>query len=186
MHADPQAPVKTTVPLHLLSYATDHTYDVSIGSEVCTTPCTLTVQPGPTFIKATGSGKLTLELVVPPRPGQIRLQHADGAGFYAGAALVPIGVVMASTLWAIGLTCNNSFDGNSSCMAGNFIAWPSLGLSVMITGIVLLARGHQVPEPDSNRVEIIGRRSAPVQLTSFGLAPLVGSSGAPTGLGFSF
>jgi len=69
---------------------------------------------------------------------------------------------------------------------GNFIGWTTLGVSVMITGIVLLARGRQAPEPDANRVEIIGRRSAPVQLTSFGLAPLVGSSGATTALGFSF
>jgi hypothetical protein len=184
MRAEPQTPVQTNVPLHLLSYAFDHTYEVSVGAETCITPCTVIVPPGPTYLKATGPGTVDLQFVVPPRPGQIRLQHTDSNGYYLGTALVPIGVVVGAGMWAIAFACPE--NGNDGCLVANLVIWPIVGVSTLIAGIVLLARGRHEPAPDANRVEIIGRGRAPVQLTSFGLAPLVGSSGASAALKFSF
>jgi hypothetical protein len=186
MRAEPQTPAQTTVPLHLLSYAVDTSYEVSIGSETCATPCTLVVLPGPAYLKATGPGTVEMQFVVPPRPGQIRLQHGDTNGFYAGAAMVPLGVLIGGGMWALAFLCPASFDGGSACEVANLATWPLLGASTLITGIVLLARGRREPPADANRVERIGRGGAPLRLTSFGLAPLVGSSGGSAAMGFSF
>lgn len=190
--APPQARAPSAVPVQVLAYPGSQPYDVTIGAQSCTTPCVLTVPPGPATLTATGAGELAFQLVVPPTPAQIRLQHPDDEGHTIGAALVPVGIAVAAGMWAVGLACAN--DSNSGCSTANFIIWPVVGVSTMITGIVLLVRGRQPPAPDANRVELLGLADAPVRLTSFGLAPLLrdrsgqGSqtTGASAALSFSF
>ena len=49
---------------------------------------------------------------------------------------------------------------------------------MLITGIVLLARGRVVPPNDANRIELVARGASPLQLKSFGLAPSPGGGGS--------
>jgi hypothetical protein len=182
MRADPQAPPPPAmVPLHFLAYKPDAKYEVWSGAASCTTPCTLAVPPGPAAFKATGTGLLEMEIVVPPRPSQLRIWHTDSHSVVAGAVMIPVGALMGVGMWALAFTCDNQ---NNTCVIANLTVWPILGASTLIAGIVLLARGRSTPPADANRIELVGRAS-PVQLTSFGLAPLVGGGGAG-GLRFSF
>jgi hypothetical protein len=184
MRAEPvPPPPPARVPVHLLSYKGDTTYEVALGGTACTTPCTVMVPPGATMLKTRGSGVVEEQIVIPVRPGQIRLQHTDSAGFVAGAVLVPVGITVGASMWALALTCNDS----SGCVIANLTIWPVLGVSALVTGIVLLARGRVTPAADANRVEIIGRPGAPLlRFTSAGLAPLAGGKGATAGVGFEF
>lgn len=183
MRAEPiPPPPPARVPVHLLAYKGEATYEVALGGSGCTTPCTVMVAPGPATLKTRGSGALALQLVVPQRPGQIRLQHTENSGYVAGAILVPTGLVVGASLWALGLLCQDT-----GCTIANVTIWPTLGLSALITGIVLLARGSVTPPPDANRVELVGRRSTPqLRFTSADLTPLAGGKGASAGVGFEF
>ena len=180
MRSEPQPLPPGPSPLHLLAYNSEEQYDVAVSGQACTTPCTLLLPPGLSELKARGAGPIELHLVVPPRPGQIRLQHVDSRMFVAGAIMLPVGIVVGAGMWAIGLACKNDDGG---CLIANFTVWPVLGFSTMVTGIVLLARGRVSPQPDANRVDIIARAPS-VRLTGFGLAPQRG--GATSGLALEF
>src|SRR6185437_3023709 len=106
---------------------------------------------------------------------QIRLQHTDSAAFNAGIGLVPAGIVVGASLWAVALACPGD---NSPCVPANLITWPVVGAGMLITGIVLLARGRLVPPNDANRIELVARGASPLQLKSFGLAPSSGGGGS--------
>ncbi len=185
MRAEPQPEPVAQVPLHVLSHASNHTYEVVAGGKTCLTPCTLSLPPGPTSLTATGAGDIKLQLVIPPRAAQIRLQHSSGDGYYVGAALVPIGILVGASMWTLAFACPDN-GSSGACTVANLVTWPIVGAGALIAGIALLAGGHQTPGPDENRVEILGR-SSPVQLTAFGLAPLMGDrAGASGALRFSF
>ncbi len=160
MRAEPQPPPPPrAVPVHLLAYRGEDSYEATLGSASCVTPCTIMAPPGPTALETKGSGELKLQVVVPPRPSRIRLHHTESSAFTAGAVLLPVGITMGASMWALAFTCSNF---NDSCVAGNLIAWPVIGGSMMITGIVLLARGRVTPPVDANRVELRRpRRRAP-------------------------
>lgn len=171
------------MPVHLLAYKADAAYDVAVGTTGCTTPCTVVLAPGPATLHAKGTGTINLQLVVPTKPGQIRLQHTESGGFIAGAVLVPTGIVVGASMWAIGLACIDS----GGCFAANVITWPVIGASMLITGIALLARGRVSAPPDANRIELVGRSGEPLlRFTSAGLAPLAGGKGANAGVRFEF
>src|SRR5262249_55617508 len=136
--------------------------------------------PGPARLETSGAGELSMDIVVPPRPAQIRLQHSDSTAFTAGAILLPTGLVVGASLWSLAFVC-----GSDTCQLLNLTVWPVLGGSAFITGIVLLAMGKVTPANDANRVELVARGGAPrPRLTSFGLAPTEG--GATGGLRFEF
>jgi hypothetical protein len=180
--AGPQRP--SLVPMNFLSYRGDDSYTVEAGGQSCATPCTLLLTPGPRALHASGSGDVDAQFVMPHLPAQLRLAH-DGSGPYvrAGAVLVPTGIIVAASMWAVGLACPGSSDG---CYIANFTIWPVLGVSMMTTGIVLLAISgkHSTPN-DSNRPEIIDASLEPrLRMTGLGLAPT--TSGAVGALGFSF
>jgi hypothetical protein len=182
MPAEPTERPPAQMPLHVLAYNAENSYEVALGGSSCTTPCTIMVAPGASTIRTRGAGELDLQVAVPPRPSQIRLQHTESSGYVAGAVLLPTGIVVGASLWAVGLACSN----NDGCLLGNLIAWPVLGASMMITGIVLLARGKVTPAPDANRVEIIARGGKPqLWLTSAGFTPAP-HGGGTTGVGFAF
>ena len=141
MHPEPILPRPALVPVHMLAYKADDTYEVEIGPAKCVTPCTLLVPPGPMLLRAQGAGKIEQQMVVPTRPGQIRLQHYSSGSFTAGAVMVPVGLAVGASFWAFGLLCYN----DSGCALTNIILWPVLGASTMITGIVLLALGRNAP-----------------------------------------
>ncbi len=183
MRPEPQPPPPPpAVPVHFLSYRPNVTYDIEAGQARCATPCTIPMVPGPAVLKATGPGTVDLQLVVPPHPSQIRLQHADSSSFVAGIVMLPVGLVVATGMWAVGLACGNDDGG---CQLGNFVVWPVLGVATLVTGIVLLAHGRGAPPPDANRVEILGR-SLTVRPATFALSPLGGGGGGASGVRVSF
>jgi hypothetical protein len=176
MRAEPQPPPPPrAVPVHLLAYRGDDSYDVSLGSASCTTPCTILAPPGPAALSAKGSGDVTEQLVIPPRASQIRLHHTDNALFNAGIGLVPAGLVVGASMWALAFTCSGD---NGACVIANLTVWPVVGGSMLITGIVLLARGRVIPPNDANRIELVARGASPLRLTSVGLAPSPGGGGS--------
>jgi hypothetical protein len=87
-----------------------------------------------------------------------------------GAVLVPVGIVVAASLWSIGIACSGSSNG---CFVFNIVFWPVTGAAAMITGIGLLgyAATHRLPA-DANRVEIIEARARPrLRFAGLGAAP---------------
>jgi hypothetical protein len=179
MRAEPQPPPPGPTPVHLFAYDHEKRYDVAVGNQGCTTPCTVLLPPGLAELKATGPGNVSLHLAVPPRPSQIRLQHADASSYTAGVVLVPVGLAVGAGMWALGIACGN--DGG--CFIANVVIWPVSGFAMLVTGITLLARGKLTPPPDANRIEIIAGRS-PVRLSSFGLAPRPGGGAGALTLEF--
>jgi hypothetical protein len=171
-----------TVPLAILAYKPDFKYEVTLAGRTCETPCSVTVPPGPLSLKATGTGEISVDFVMPPRPGQMRLHHTDSSNFTAGAILLPTGIVTGASLWALIFACPSE---SSGCQLANVTIWPILGGSAMIAGIVLLAQGRVIPPPDSNRVDLVGRRSTPLRFASFGLGPVPGGGGT-AGARFEF
>jgi hypothetical protein len=180
MRAEPQ-PGHMPTPLHVLAYDREDRYEVSIGGQACTTPCSLMLRPGIAELTAKGAGDVELQVVIPPRAGQIRIQHADSRMFTAGAIMVPVGIVVGASLWAAAFACPNTDQGG--CVIANLTVWPVLGFTTMITGIVFLAKGRVAPPPDANRVDLVARAPA-VRLRSFGFAPQNG--GATGGLALEF
>jgi hypothetical protein len=179
MSSEPQQPRPAPVPVRVLAYKPENTYEVALGPMRCNTPCTLFLPPGQAPLVTAGAGKIEQQVIIPDRPSQIRLQHPDSRSFVAGAVLVPVGLTVGASMWAVGFAC-----GDSGCLIANLVFWPVAGLSMMVTGIVLLASGRSAPA-DANRVEVVARRKAPeFKLTSVGLAPTAG--GASGGLTFSF
>jgi len=171
MRAEPQpAPPPRSVPVHLLAYNGEESYEVSLGSATCATPCTILAPPGPASLTTKGSGDINTQIVVPTRPSQIRLQGTDSAAIHAGIALIPTGIAVGGGLWALAFACHGD---NGGCQLANLTVWPILGVSMLITGIVLVARGRGTPPADANRIELVGGAS-PVRLTSIGLAPTPG------------
>ncbi len=182
MRAEPQpTPPPSVVPLHMLAYDGKQKYEVAVAGQVCTTPCTLLVPPGPATLLARGPGDVNAQLLVPPRAGQVRVQHVERSAFIAGAVLIPAGITVGASLWTIAFACSDSSGG---CQVANLVIWPTLGASAMITGIVLLATSRNTASPDANRVELVARGAAPIRLTSFGLAPIPG--GGTLGATFEF
>jgi hypothetical protein len=179
MRAEPQLALLTgPTPVHLLAYDSKDKYDVRLGPQSCTTPCTIHALPGPTRLTATGD--VDLHLVVPPRPSQVRLQAPDSRRFYTGAALLPTGIVMGAGLWALSLACNGN---DSGCIVANLVIWPVSGFALTLAGIVLLATGKTTPPPDANRFEIVGGKS-PVRITGLDLAPKPGGGAGTVALEF--
>jgi hypothetical protein len=177
-------PSMSAVPMSFLSYRGNDAYTVEVGGQRCETPCTLVLRPGPTSLHASGSGEVVSEFVVPHLPAQLRLAHDASTGYIrAGAVLVPTGIVVASSMWALGLACNG-YDGG--CYVANFTIWPILGVSMMTTGIVLLAVSGKHRAPDgANRPEIVDGSAMPaIRMTGIGLAPT--ATGAAGGLQLEF
>jgi hypothetical protein len=67
----------------------------------------------------------------------------------------------------------------------NFAGWPVLGLTMIITGSVLLGMAGRLPPPDANRAEILDARARPrLRFTDFALGPT--ERGASAMATFSF
>src|SRR5262249_31125122 len=105
LRAEPFPRPPERVPLHVLAYDSANSYEVSVAGSTCTTPCSILAPPGVTKLETKGAGEVSLQLVVPPLPSQIRVQHTDSAGFTAGAIMLPVGITTGASLWAIGLAC---------------------------------------------------------------------------------
>ncbi len=156
--------------VHFLGYRGDETYVVTVADQSCTTPCTLMIHPGPTKVHVVGSGETDLQMVIPHLTAQVRLNTGAPSWYQpAGIALIPTGIVVASSLWALGLTC--SFN-SGACFAVNAITWPVLGASMLIVGSVLLGLYNRSQPADANRAEILdASRTTGWHFEGFSLAP---------------
>jgi hypothetical protein len=144
--------------VHFLAYRGEDQYAVTVGNQSCETPCTLTLRPGPTKVHLVGPGEADVQLVVPHLTAQVRV-HTGPPSWYqvAGIVLIPTGIVVGVSMWALGLTCG--FGRNSDpCIQINFIAWPVLGVAMLITGSVLLGIYNRTQPWDANRAEILDAR----------------------------
>lgn len=155
-------------PVHFLAYRGEDSYTVRVGNVQCSTPCTLPLPPGPTTVRASGSGELVAQLVVPHLAAQVRLSHGAPAWYMpAGATLVPLGIVVASALWTVGLACRSG-----GCYVANFVAWPVLGVAMLVTGSALLGIANRPVALDANRPEILDARARPrLRLRDVALGP---------------
>ncbi len=149
------APLADGVDVHFLSYYGDDDYRVTVDAKSCETPCTLVLEPGPKRVDAVGNGELHGQFVVPHKPSQVRIA-AGAPRWYtpAGAVMVPLGLLIGASLWAIGFACG--FGPNSGgCFAANVIAWPIFGVALTVTGAVLLGLSNRTIPSDANRAEVL-------------------------------
>lgn len=140
-------------PVYFSAYDEDDLYVVSAHDGRCTTPCTLALPAGPQAIRTTGEGEIETEIFVPTEPSRVRLQADSSGQEVAGAVLIPVGVAVGAGMWAIGLACNG--PDSTGCLLANIIGWPVAGVSMITTGIVLLATAKDLP-CDANRVARAG------------------------------
>lgn len=151
---------------------------VTLGFQSCRAPCRMFVPPGLQPLIASGKASLVSHVDVPRAPVRIDLVDATGSYRVAGAILVPVGIVTASSLWAIGLGCLR----NPGCEVTNFVLWPVLGIASMFTGIGLL--GHAARRDRyAVRVTLATPPTGP-RLTGIGAAPT--SDGAAMAASFTF
>ncbi len=121
-----------------------------------------------------------MQMVLPHLTSQVRLDHPPPSYYLtAGAVLIPSGIVVAGGFWAFGLTCGYS-SGSGVCQVLNFVGWPVIGISMLVTGAVLMGLSNRVPAADANRAEILDASARPrVRLTGIAFAPTAeGASGA--------
>jgi len=175
MRSEPMPTPVQPVRVQVVAYREDDSYEVALGGTGCTTPCAVSLPPGLAMLK-TRDGKVNVPVVIPPQASRIRVQRPDNTYLVAGAIMVPVGAVVAASLWSLALTCNGD---SSGCVVGNLVAWPVLGAATFITGIVFLAQGRTPPPEDANRPESLARNHAPaLRLTAAGVGPLPGGAGA--------
>jgi hypothetical protein len=154
------------VPVRLLAYDRTDAYEVTLDGASCTTPCTLGMTPGPVRLTTRGSGGVDLRVTIPGEPVYIRLQNRNTGLVAAGGVLVPVGTLMAATMWMIAQACPRDTD---TCQTANEIVWPIAGTGLLVTGIVLLALSHRTPH-EANRV-LLGGSAPSLSLGSLTLTP---------------
>lgn len=165
--SDPTLPAPGT-DMHFLSYRGEDDYVVTVGDQSCSTPCTLRLRPGPTKVHLVGPGEGDLQLVVPHLTAQVRV-HTGPPGWYltAGVIMIPGGIVIGASMWALGLACGYN---NGGCLAVNVVAWPIIGVAMLITGSVLLGIYNRAAPLDANRPEILdAQNDAPLRLDRLAL-----------------
>ncbi len=151
---------------------------ITIGFQSCKLPCRMYLQPGVQPVIASGRRSLISHVEVPPNAARINFVDATGAYRTAGAILIPTGIVAASSLWALGLACR------SSCTVANFIAWPLLGFTAMVTGIGLLGYSSGRDRYRVRAVSALPPVSSRLRLTGVAAAPT--AEGAAMGASFVF
>lgn len=162
-------PRRDSTVMHFLAHDGDEAYRVSVGDQACETPCTLALKPGPTKVHLVGPGERDIQVVVPHLTAQVRVKTGP-PGWYqtAGIVMIPSGIAMAASMWALGFACGNN---GGACVGVNFAMWPILGVALVITGSVMLGLYNKSQPPDANRVEILdAERAAPVRLDRLALA----------------
>lgn len=179
-------PVRTraNVEIHFLAYRGEDDYFVDAGGQRCRTPCTIALLSGPTRIRASGTGDLNVQLVIPHLPAQVRLSHGAPAWhFPVGVTLIPTGIGVGASMWALGFACPRS---GSACMIANFTAWPIVGVSMLIAGSVFAASANRAPPVDANRPEILDARlrRPGLRFTDFALGPT--DTGVSSSLAFAY
>jgi hypothetical protein len=176
--------VRDGTEVHFLAYRGEEAYAVSAGEQSCTTPCTLKLRPGPTKVHVVGPGESDLQLVIPHLTAQVRIATGPPNWYFtAGVVMLPTGLVVAATMWMVGLACGWQ---NGGCMALNFVAWPVLGVAMFVTGTVLLGLYNRSQPMDANRPEILDarRERRRWRFEGFSLAPT--REGASGLLSFTF
>jgi hypothetical protein len=158
--------------VELSAYEEEQRYDLTVGSARCTTPCSLGLPPGVWNVQARGAGSVSVDLAVSNTPGHVRLHH-HGPGFKAGAALIPLGLLVASSMWALSVTC--TYDAAPGCVTAHLAVWPVLGFGMVAAGITLMVLGRH--PKDSNRLLTPEKDARPrLELRTFGLSPARGGA----------
>jgi hypothetical protein len=154
---------------------------ITIGGYTCGVPCQTRLAPGVYVVIASGRDSFAGHLTVPDNRAQVEFVLEDARRPYriAGSVMVPLGIAVGFSMWALGLACPRK-DGEASisCWLGNLIAWPIIGGITMITGIAFLAYAAG-GRTELRLVEGEREGRAPrLRLTGLGLVP------SPSGLAF--
>jgi hypothetical protein len=171
--------------VHFLAYKGEEAYVVTVGDQSCTTPCTLKLHPGPTKVHVVGPGEMELQMVIPHLTAQVRVNTGPPSWYLpTGVVLVPGGIVVGASLWALAFACG--FNGGG-CVAANAIGWPVVGVSMLVIGAVLLGISNRGIPLDANRPEILDARRSPPswRFEGFSLGP-TRNGGVSGMLGLSF
>jgi hypothetical protein len=166
-----ERPASEGTDVHFLAYKGEEAYVVTVGDQSCTTPCTMKLRPGPTKVHVLGPGEMDLQVVIPHLTAQVRVMTGPPSWYTpTGAVLVPAGIVIGASLWALGLACGFN---NGGCLVANVAGWPVVGVAMLITGAVLLGTANRGIPLDANRPEILdARRSRPSwRFEGFSLGP---------------
>ena len=153
---------------------------ITIGFQSCKLPCRMYLVPGLQPVIASGRRSLVSHVEVTPNAARINFVDVTGAYRTAGAVLIPTGIIAASSLWALGLACRS----NSSCTVANFVAWPLLGFTAMMTGIGLLGYSAGRDRYRLRAVTALPPVSSRLRLTGVAAAPT--TAGAAMGASFEF
>lgn len=156
-----------------------HFTTVTIGFQSCRLPCRMYVPPGLQPVIASGRASLVSHVDVPRAAVRIDLVDITGRYRVAGAILIPVGIVTASSLWAIGLGCLRT----PGCEVANYILWPVLGVASMFTGIGLL--GYAAGR-DRYGVRVTLATPAPTGPRLTGIAAAPTADGAAMAASFAF
>lgn len=152
--AAPRHPDGTEI--HFLAYKGEDRYAVTVGDQSCETPCTLRLKPGPTTVHLIGFGEGDVQVVIPHLTAQVRVNTGPPSWYLpAGAVMVPVGLVIAATMWMVAFACGNN---SGACVALNAVTWPAFGMAIFITGAVLLGLSNRAQPLDANRAEILDAR----------------------------
>ena len=119
----------------------DNIQFLSIGSATCEPPCQLQAQRGPQLVIGTGSSTFVSHLLV-NGPGKVRIVSRSSYRI-AGMFLIPSGIVLAASLWALGFLCPNG--GSDACPTIALAGGPALGLGLLFTGLGLLGYSRSAP-----------------------------------------
>jgi hypothetical protein len=144
-------------PVEFLAYAPEEgSYVVKTEGQRCATPCSLELPSGAHVVTASGVGDVETTITVAAGRSAMRLQHdTSRTRRIVGAVLIPSGIVIASTFWVFGFDPPAGTNDRGSWFDANVTAWPLLGTTILVTGIVLAAAPHKLPD-DVNRIQVIG------------------------------
>jgi hypothetical protein len=123
-----------------VSFAPAHggSYRVTVGNQSCSTPCTLSLEPGQLRLEAaSGSVRWQSFVNVPDAPTEVRLSHGSPSGWVVGPVLVALGVASAGLgTWLLAGVGSDQHN----AVGGVLVAAGAIGLAMGVVDLALAAR----------------------------------------------
>jgi hypothetical protein len=153
-----------------------------VEDQTCALPCNLSVRPGVHPVIASGTEFLARHAEIPATSTRLEIVDRMPGHRLAGVIMIPIGLVMATTMWALGSTCSG--PNSSACLATNLILWPVLGTVTFFTGLGLAIYGSSRNRYGLRVTEVGQSANLRPRLLGVGASPT--ANGAAMAASFSF